>query len=43
MPIEVLKAQEIKAKKPTLNIKVQPPDINNTLKGVLLNNHIKPF
>ena len=40
MPIEALKAQELKAKQATQQ-RTQSPDINNTLKGILLNNHIK--
>ncbi len=40
MPIEALKAQELNAKK-IVQRNAQPQDINNTLKGVLLNNHIK--
>ena len=41
MPIEALKAQEYKSKESPIKQRVPEPDINNTLKGVLLNNHIK--
>ena len=42
MPIEALKAQDHKNKELYLKNKALRPEINNTLKGVLLNNYIRP-
>ncbi len=42
MPIEALKAQDHKNKELYLKNKALKPEINNTLKGVLLNNYIRP-
>ncbi|MBQ9246269.1 hypothetical protein IJ182_08390 [bacterium] len=41
MPIDALKAQEHRIKEITLKKRTPEMEMNNTLKGVLLNNHIK--